>query len=233
MIENKIIIVDDDENIRELVSDVLEAEKFKVIKCSNTDEGYKRILKSKPDLAILDVKMPQIGGIELCRLLRENLETKKIPVIMLTVESTETDKIIGLGVGADDYITKPFSNKELVARVRALLRRINRTAENNNIFEIDDLVMNLEARTVSINSKEIKLRPKEFDLLHMFLLKQNVVLTREFILEDVFEYNVAVTTRTIDTHIKNLRKALGDWGERVVTIFGRGFKFVPSIKKKK
>lgn len=105
---------------------------------------------------------------------------------MLTVESTETDKIIGLGVGADDYITKPFSNKELVARVRALLRRINRTAENNNIFEIDDLVMNLEARTVSINSKEIKLRPKEFDLLHMFLLKQNVVLTREFILEDVF-----------------------------------------------
>lgn len=233
MIENKIIIVDDEENIRELVSDVLEAEKFKVIKCSNTDEGYKRILKSKPDLAILDVKMPQIGGIELCRLLRENAETKKIPVIMLTVESTETDKVIGLGVGADDYMTKPFSNKELVARVRALLRRINRTAENNNLFEIDDLVMNLEARTVLINSKEIKLRPKEFDLLHMFLLKQNIVLTRDFILENVFEYNVAVTTRTIDTHIKNLRKALGDWGDRIVTIFGRGFKFVPSVKKKK
>jgi DNA-binding response OmpR family regulator len=233
MIENKIIIVDDEENIRELVADLLEAEKFRVIKCSNTDEGYKRILKSKPDLAILDVKMPQIGGIELCRLLRENPETKNIPVIMLTVESTETDKVIGLGVGADDYMTKPFSNKELVARVRALLRRVSRTETNNNVIEADGLEMNLEARTVSINSEEIKLRPKEFDLLHMFLLKQNVVLTRDFILENVFEYNVAVTTRTIDTHIKNLRKALGSWGDKIVTIFGRGFKFVPDIKKKK
>ena len=97
MIENKIVIVDDDEAIRELVSDVLETENFKVIKCADTDEGYKRILKSKPDLVILDVKMPQIGGIELCRLLRENVETKNVPVIMLTVEATETDKVIGLG----------------------------------------------------------------------------------------------------------------------------------------
>ena len=122
MIENKIVIVDDEESIRELVGDLLESENFKVIKCADTDDGYKRILKSKPDLVILDVKMPQIGGIELCRLLRENIETKNIPVIMLTVESTETDKVIGFGVGADDYITKPFSNRELVARVRALLR---------------------------------------------------------------------------------------------------------------
>lgn len=114
MIENKIIIVDDEENIRELVADLLEAEKFRVIKCSNTDEGYKRILKSKPDLAILDVKMPQIGGIELCRLLRENPETKNIPVIMLTVESTETDKVIGLGVGADDYMTSLSAIKNLL-----------------------------------------------------------------------------------------------------------------------
>ncbi len=122
MFANKIIIVDDEQSVRELVSDVLEAEKFKVTKCCDTDEGYKRILKSKPDLIILDVKMPQIGGIELCRLLREEPSTKDIPIIMLTVESTETDKIIGFGVGADDYITKPFSNKELVARVKALLR---------------------------------------------------------------------------------------------------------------
>ncbi len=163
MVENKIIIVDDEENIRELVADIFEDENFKVIKCCDTDEGYKRILKSKPDLVILDVKMPQIGGIELCRLLRENPETKNIPVIMLTVESTETDKVIGLGVGADDYITKPFSNKELVARVRALLRRLDRT-DNSNIINLNGLVMNIEARSVHINSKEIKLRPKEFDL---------------------------------------------------------------------
>lgn len=232
MIENKIVIVDDEETIRELVSDVLEAEKFKVIKCADTDEGYKRIIKSKPDLIILDVKMPQIGGIELCRLIRENAETKNIPVMMLTVESTETDKVIGLGVGADDYMTKPFSNRELVARVKALLRRVARTESSSVGFEVDDLVMNVEARTVTVKNKEIKLRPKEFDLLHMFLLKPNIVLTREYILENVFEYNVAVTTRTIDTHIKNLRQALGVWGDKIITIFGRGFKFVPDIKKK-
>ena len=191
MIENKIVIVDDEENIRELVGDLLESENFKVIKCADTDEGYKRILKSKPDLVILDVKMPQIGGIELCRLLRENIETKNIPVIMLTVESTETDKVIGFGVGADDYITKPFSNRELVARIRALLRRASRTDDTSVTIETDDLVMNLEARTVTIKGKEIKLRPKEFDLLHMFLLKPNVVLTRDYILENVFDYNIS------------------------------------------
>ncbi len=232
MIENKIVIVDDEESIRELVGDLLESENFKVIKCADTDDGYKRILKSKPDLVILDVKMPQIGGIELCRLLRENIETKNIPVIMLTVESTETDKVIGFGVGADDYITKPFSNRELVARVRALLRRVSRIEDKNVSIEVDDLVMNLEARTVTIKGKEIKLRPKEFDLLHMFLLKPNVVLNRDYILENVFDYNIGVTTRTIDTHIKNLRQALGTWGDKINTIFGRGFKFVPSIKKK-
>jgi DNA-binding response OmpR family regulator len=232
MIENnKIVIVDDEEEIRELVADVLEADNFKVIKCADTDEGYKRILKSKPDLVILDVKMPQIGGIELCRLLRSDPSTKNIPVIMLTVESTETDKVIGLGVGADDYITKPFSNKELVARIKALLRRVSRKQESNSI-KTDGLTMNLDARTVILNSKEIKLRPKEFDLLHMFLIKPNIVLSRDFILENVFEYNVAVTTRTIDTHIKNLRQALGEWGDKIVTIFGRGFKFVPGIRKK-
>ena len=232
MIENKIVIDYEEESIRELVGDLLESENFKVIKCADTDDGYKRILKSKPDLVILDVKMPQIGGIELCRLLRENIETKNIPVIMLTVESTETDKVIGFGVGADDYITKPFSNRELVARVRALLRRVSRIEDKNVSIEVDDLVMNLEARTVTIKGKEIKLRPKEFDLLHMFLLKPNVVLNRDYILENVFDYNIGVTTRTIDTHIKNLRQALGTWGDKINTIFGRGFKFVPSIKKK-
>ncbi|MCL2390536.1 MAG: response regulator transcription factor [Endomicrobia bacterium] len=232
MVENKIVIVDDDDDIRSLVKDLLENENYKAIACRDTDEGYKRILKSLPDLVILDVKMPEIGGIELCRLLRETPETKNLPIIMLTVESTEMDKVIGLGVGADDYITKPFSNKELLARISALLRRAKRK-EESNVLESDGLVMNLDSRSVILNKKEIELRPKEFDLLHTFLLKPNFVLSRDYILENIFEYNVAVTTRTIDTHIKNLRQSLGNWGKKIETVFGRGFKFVPSEKNEK
>jgi DNA-binding response OmpR family regulator len=226
MITKKIVAVDDDEHIRSLLTDVLERENFMVIACPDTEEGYKRIVKSQPDLVILDVKMPRIGGIELCRLLRENSITRNIPIIMLTVESSETDKVIGLEVGADDYITKPFSNRELVARVNSLLRRLNR-GEDVQVLKIDNLEMNLISRTVTLNRKEITLRPKEFDLLHLFLKKPNVVLSREHILENVFECQAILTTRTIDTHIKNLRHALGSWGKRITTVFGRGFKFIP------
>lgn len=230
MINKKIIVVDDDDHIRTLVTDLLERENFMAIACPDTEEGYKRILKSQPDLVILDVKMPRIGGIELCRMLRENPATKNIPVIMLTVESSETDKVIGLEVGADDYITKPFSSRELIARVKSLLRRSLRTDEVE-IIKVDGLEMNLVSRTVVLNKKEVTLRPKEFDLLQMFIRKQNAVLTREYILENVFECQAMITTRTIDTHIKNLRHALGPWGKRVATVFGRGFKFVPETKK--
>lgn len=232
MADAKIVIVDDEESIRSLVKDLLESNNFKAIACKDTDEGYKRILKSMPDLVILDVKMPQIGGVELTRLLRETPETKNMPIIMLTVESTETDKIIGFGVGADDYITKPFGNKELIARINSLLRRVKRK-DSANIIEIEGLVMNLDSRTVLLNKKELSLRPKEFDLLHAFLLKPDFVLNRDYILENVFDYNIAVTTRTIDTHIKNLRQALGPWGKKIETVFGRGFKFVPSQKPSK
>jgi DNA-binding response OmpR family regulator len=177
--------------------------------------------------------MPQIGGVELTRLLRETPETKNLPIIMLTVESTETDKIIGFGVGADDYITKPFSNKELIARINSLLRRVKRK-DSANIIECEGLVMNLDSRTVTLNKKNVSLRPKEFDLLHAFLLKPDFVLNRDYILETVFDYNIAVTTRTIDTHIKNLRQALGSsWGKKIETVFGRGFKFVTSQKPSK
>lgn len=226
MISKKILVVDDDEHIRSLLTDVLEKENFMVIACADTEEGYMRIIKSQPDLVILDVKMPRIGGIELCRLLRENPQTKTIPIIMLTVESTETDKVIGLEVGADDYITKPFSNRELVARISSLLRRVARK-DDVELIKIDGLEMNLISRTVTLNKREVTLRPKEFDLLYMFLRKPNVVLTREYILESVFNCQAALTTRTIDTHIKNLRHALGSWGRRIQTVFGRGFKFVP------
>jgi DNA-binding response OmpR family regulator len=225
MVETKVIVVDDEENLRSLVKNLLEGEGFMVITCKDTDEGYERMLKSKPDLAIVDINMPTIGGIEFCRAIRQNPALKNTPIIMLTIESTETNKVIGLDSGADDYLTKPFSNRELAARVKALLRRSKRKDKVNK-FEIDNLSLSLESRTVLLNGKEVQLRPKEFDLLYLFLQKPGVVLNREFILENVFEYNISATTRTIDTHIKNLRNSLKPWGRKhIKTIFGVGFRF--------
>ncbi|MBN1822693.1 MAG: response regulator transcription factor [Endomicrobiales bacterium] len=231
MILKKIAVVDDEEHIRSLLEDLLEREKFTVISCADTEEAYARIIKSQPDLIILDIKIPRIGGIQLCRLLRENPQTSGIPIIMLTVESSETDKVIGLEAGADDYVTKPFSTKELMARVHAVLRRMGRKPEGQAI-KVDGLEMNLVSRTVTLNKKQVVLRPKEFDLLHMFISKPNIMITREAILETVFDCQALITTRTIDTHLKNLRHALGPWGKKIQTVFGRGFKFVPSEHKK-
>lgn len=231
MVTKKVLVVDDEEHLRSFVTDLLENEGYMVIACKDTDSGYKRALKSKPDLMILDIQMPQIGGVELCRLLRENVRTKHIPIMMLTVQSSETDKVIGLKIGADDYVTKPFSSKELVARVHALLRRAERK-EEAEVLSADGLNMNLESKTVSLKGKELDLRPKEFDLLQIFLKKPNVLLTREYILESVFGCKEMITTRTIDTHMKNLRRSLGRWGKKIETVFGRGFKFMPDEFKR-
>lgn len=229
MISKKIVVVDDEDSIREMIVDTLEAAGFMAIGCADTDEGFARITKSNPDLAILDVKMPTVGGVELCRMLRANAKTKNLPVIMLTVEGTETDKVIGLGIGADDYIVKPFSPKELIARIKSLLRRSEGADDNTKgaVIEASGLKINLDSQTVTCGGKQIELRPKEFDLLVLLIKKPNVVLDRAFILENVFGYKIPISTRTIDTHIKNLRHALGPFGKKIQTVFGRGFKFVP------
>ncbi|MFH8039026.1 MAG: response regulator [Candidatus Aenigmatarchaeota archaeon] len=233
MIKPKILVIDDEENILSLVSDLLEKENFHVITATTTDEGYKRAVKSQPDLIILDIKIPTIGGIELCRILRNDPATKNIPIIMLTVESTETDKVIGLEIGADDYITKPFSPKELVARVRAVLRRTILYKETpEEVIKIGELEINVNSREVKLGNRNIYLRPKEFDLLLLFVRKPNIVLTRQYILESVLGYKVPVPTRTVDTHIKNLRAALGPYGKKIKTVFGCGFKFVPDERIK-
>lgn len=225
--KQKILVIDDDENILSLISDILEKEDFLVITATNTEDGFKKAITSQPDLIITDITMPKVGGIELCRMLRNDERTKLIPIIMLTVLSSETDKVIGLEVGADDYITKPFSPKELVARVKAALRRTKMLKETpQQILKFKDLCVDLSSRVVTINKRHIDLTPKEFDLLVLFLKKPNVVLSRELILENVFEYKVPVPTRTVDTHIKNLRKKLGRLGKHIKTVFGYGFKFV-------
>jgi len=229
MIKPKILVIDDDQSILSLLTDVLEKENFVVITASDTDEGYKKAVKSQPDLIILDIKLPKIGGIELCRILKEDERTRTIPIIMLTVESTETDKVIGLEIGADDYVTKPFSTKELIARIRALLRRVEYLkSPPSGILKFGALEVDLNSRTVTINKKSVYLRPKEFDLLVLFLKRPNFVFSREHILETVFGYKIITSTRTVDSHIKTLRKALGPYGKKIKTVHGYGFKFDPN-----
>ncbi|MDR3306541.1 MAG: response regulator transcription factor [Endomicrobium sp.] len=226
----KIIVIDDEESLRSLAKQLLEDEGFIVITCKDTDEGYSKMLISKPDLIIVDMNMPSIGGMEFVKKIRRDPILKNTLIIMLTVESAENDKITSFDSGADDYLTKPFSNRELVARITALLRRArrkNRVAK----LEVDGLVLSLESKTVLLNRKEVHLRPKEFDLLYLFLQNPEIVLDRQLILKDIFEYNMSVTTRTIDTHIKNLRSTLRPWGDRhIKTIFGVGFKFTLNKK---
>ncbi|MDW8056243.1 MAG: response regulator transcription factor [Elusimicrobiota bacterium] len=225
----KILVIDDDENILSLITDILEKEGFLVITSTNTEDGFKKAVNSQPDIIITDVSLPNIGGIELTRMLKSDKKTKHIPVIMLTVLSSETDKVIGLEVGADDYITKPFSQKELVARIKSLLR-LKETLQQKyqpRILKLNDLEVNLDEHKVTVKDKIVHLTPKEFDLLVLFLEKPNILLTREFILETVFNYKVNIQTRTIDTHIKNLRKKISPYGKHIKTIHSQGYKFVP------
>ncbi|MDR0617417.1 MAG: response regulator transcription factor [Endomicrobium sp.] len=226
MIPKKIVIVDDDEALAALLKKVLEDEGFRAAICKDTDEGYKTIVESQPVLIIIDVRMPTVGGLELTRMIRKNPITKNIPIIMLTVESVETCKVAGFENGADDYVLKPFSNREFVARVRSLLRRVRRRRVVKKL-EHDGLVMLLDSKTVSLNKKQFYLRPKEFDLLYALMSRPNEVLNKKFILENIFDYDTATSTRTINTHIKSLRFTLGPWAKHIVTVFGIGFKFVP------
>jgi len=228
MIHKKILVVDDEENILELVKDILEAENYAVVTARTSDEAFKKIHISKPDLIILDLRFPSIGGIETCRILKNDKSTRWIPIIMLTVQSTETDKVIGLEIGADDYLTKPFGKRELASRVKALLRRVeyNLGKPEKKYLSSGTIRMCVESHTVSIGRKEIYLRPKEFELLRLFLTKKGKVLTREFLTESVLGYEFLGDSRAMDAHIKNLRKKLGKNGERIKTIIGVGYKFI-------
>lgn len=225
----KVLAVDDDENILSLITDILEQEGFAVITANNTDDGFEKSVKSQPDVIILDVKMPRIGGIELCRKLREEPKTKNIPIMMLTVESSETDKVIGLEIGADDYVVKPFSKKEFVARIRALLRRSKNLSQQEQKIKFDNVEIDPITRTVTVDNKEVYFTAKEFDLLYLLVSKPGVVFTRQQILESVFGYHVVVESRTVDTHIKNIRKKLGKYGDKIETVYSVGFKFTGEI----
>ncbi len=225
---SNILVIDDEINILELIRFNLELSNYKVFTAKNGKEGIEKINKINIDLIILDLMMPEVDGIQVCKYVRGNEKFKTIPIIMLTAKSTETDKIFGLEIGADDYITKPFSVKELTARVKALLRRS--TMETNlskEIIQLKNMTINTTEHIVKIKETEIKLTLKEYDVLLLLANNKGKVFSRDNLLNEVWGYDYIGETRTVDVHIRHLRKKIEEIDsemEYIETVRGVGYK---------
>ena len=221
MEENKILVVDDEQRMRKLVKEFLVKQNYKVLEAEDGEQAIDIFLENKDiDLVILDVMMPKMDGWQVCREIREY---SKVPIIMLTARSSERDELRGFELGVDEYISKPFSPKILVARVQAILRRSNSATEG--MMEIGGISLNRTAHEVAINGEKIELSFKEFELLSYFMENKDIALSRERILNHVWNYDYFGDARTIDTHVKKLRSKMGECGDYIKTIWGMGYKF--------
>ena len=218
----KILVIDDESRMRKLVRDFLSKKGYDVLEASNGEEAMDIFYSDKEiGLLILDVMMPKMDGWEVCREVRK---TSKVPIIMLTAKADERDELLGFELGVDEYVTKPFSPKILVARVEAILRRSN-MGNNDGIITVVDIRMDKNAHEVFVGDKPIELSFKEFELLAYFIENQGIALSRERILNNVWNYDYFGDARTIDTHVKKLRNKMGEQGKYIKTIWGMGYKF--------
>ena len=220
----KILVIDDDVQLCQLTSDILEEHGFQTLVANNTDQGFKKLYEESPDLILLDVWLPTIGGLEFCRQIRQDARGRHVPVLMLTVQDKESDKVMGLEMGADDYMTKPFSQRELLARIKALLRRFDRAQPEMTSFSLGDLTVDLDKHTVRAKGKIVDLTPKEFDLLTVLFKNRNKAVSRQSLLTAVWGFDSPGNTGTIDVHIRHLRKKLGPHGDKIATILGFGYR---------
>ncbi len=217
----KILVVDDESRMRKLVKDFLVKNGFEVLEAENGEEAVDLFLAQKDiALIILDVMMPKMDGWQVCREVRQY---SKVPIIMLTAKSDERDELLGFELGVDEYISKPFSPKILVARVEAILRRTTQQEEAS--VEIGGILIDKTAHQVKIDGEDIELSVKEFELLSYFVTNKGVALSREKILNNVWNYDYFGDARTIDTHVKKLRSKMGEKGDYIKTIWGMGYKF--------
>ena len=218
----KILVVDDEERMRKLVNDFLTRKQYKVVEAADGEEAINLFIKNNDfDLIILDVMMPKMDGWEVCREIRK---LSKVPIIMLTAKSEESDELLGFELGVDEYISKPFSPRILVARVDAILRRTN-NIDQGEIEQAGDIEINKAAHIVKVKGEIVELSFKEFELLTYFVKNKGLALSRENILNNVWNYDYFGDARTIDTHVKKLRRKLGDCGKYIHTIWGMGYKF--------
>jgi DNA-binding response OmpR family regulator len=222
----RILVVEDDRDIGNLVSRYLEKADYVVELLSSGREALRALAERPPDLLILDLMLPQVDGLEICRATRANAQTAAIPIIMLTARAEEAERIVGLELGADDYMAKPFSPSELVARVRALLRRAHRQPAAASTLTYGPIVMDAERHTVSSNGKDVALTAKEFLLLEYLLRHKGRVLSRDLLLTDVWGYKYTGGTRTVDVHVRRLREKLSSLGDAIVTVKQFGYKLL-------
>ncbi len=219
----KILVVDDESRMRKLVKDFLVRQNYEVIEAADGEEALDAFYADKDiALIILDVMMPKLNGWDVCKEIRS---TSKVPIIMLTAKSDESDELMGFELGIDEYVTKPFSPKILVARVEAILRRTNKIGEAAACKEMGGIVLDKVAHQVTIDGKPIELSFKEFELLDYFMENAGIALSRERILNSVWNYDYFGDARTIDTHVKKLRNKMGEKGDYIKTIWGMGYKF--------
>ena len=222
----RILVVDDEPDLLELVRVNLTQAGFEVETAETGRQALERVRRSAPDLLILDLMLPDLSGTEVCRHLRQDSSLAEIPIIMLTARADEVDRVVGLAVGADDYVTKPFSPRELTLRVRAVLRRRQPgNAGSAQVLERATLRLDPVRHRCFVEQAEVELTAKEFALLHGLMMRPGRVMTREQLLDDVWGTDIAVTTRTIDTHLKRLREKLGSASHLIETVRGVGYRF--------
>jgi DNA-binding response OmpR family regulator len=222
----KVLVVDDEPDAVELVSFNLKAAGYEVVTAEDGAEAIRKARQHAPELILLDVMLPEVDGLEVCKLLRRDPATSGIPVIMLTAKAAEIDRVLGLELGADDYVTKPYSPRELVLRVKNLLKRRANPEEKPEQINIGDLFIDVPRHLVTVAQKRIELTATEFKLLTTLALRRGRVQSREQLLRDVWEYDNVIDTRTVDTHMRRLREKLGSACRFLDTVRGVGYRFV-------
>lgn len=226
--KEKILIVDDEKDILKILSHNLSKEGYRIFEANDGEEALDMAVREMPDLVILDLMLPKIDGLEVCRELKSKDKTKNIPIIMLTAKSQEVDKVLGLELGADDYITKPFSPRELLARVKAVLRRTKDKPQGKEVFSCGSLEVDFAKIAVKVNHKPIELTAKEFELLKTLIQVKGRVLSRDYLLDNIwgFDNAIEIQTRTVDVHIQTLRKKLKSEAKRIITVKNYGYRFL-------
>ena len=224
-----ILIIEDERNILELLDYNLSQEGYAVLKATDGSSGLELARQKKPGLILLDLMLPELDGLEVCKILKQNDKTASIPIIMLTAKSQEMDKVVGLEIGADDYMTKPFSPRELMARIKAVLRRGRESLSEQNSFRVGEIELDDTRHVVSLKGEPLDLTSKEYDLLKALIQAKGRALSRDQLLEKVWGYagSVNIETRTVDMHIGQIRKKIKSEANRIVTVKNVGYRLEP------